>query len=423
MKYVQIILCIIFFQITTIQAGQQAVVCVPVADLVGSPLTTQYPSLGTTIADRYYQMPYCGSSKNGGIVCPRVHQLLFNEVVTVIAAYEHQACITIPHLFYVTAASAEPQNLYWTLKSNVMPLDTIKTPAADQKIPPPIDFKSPNVLHERPHILALTHPWRDNELKMVFSAGTRFMYNPENSTDTEYAAYILHPKLCECKIHFIPRSHCAVYEPRTQEEAQAYFVTLLKEWAHPKHGNIPYVWGGCSYSLVNTENEFKEITTDLAPSTQGSWYEWPQCQKKVKDGFDCAGLIARAAQLSGIPYYYKNTLTLSLHLDELSAQDTLQEGDLIWIPGHVMVISNLKNNLFIEARSYVSGYGIVHEIPLEHVFKDITTYEQLVDAFHHKRKIVRMDRTGKEVQKIARYKLLKMNSTWKRASNNHTLGS
>jgi len=389
-----------------------AVVCSPVADLAGSPLDTTFPVLGRTVPERYKFLPFCGSSIQGGIACPRVHQLLFHEVVTVVSWHEHQACVTIPHLFYVTHENPNPQNLYWTLKKNLIPLDQLQPPSAVEHLPPPIDFATPDALCQDKNIVGLIIPWYNGALKMTFSAGTRFKYDPEKTTESAYHVYILNPKTKECELHTLPKDYALVHTEQTHANAVKTFISILRRWARIKKGYIPYVWGGCSYCTELEDPEFKEYVIPLTSHLKTSWYNRPSYQG-LKTGFDCAGLIARAAQLSGIPYYYKNTLTLSLHLDELEHNQSLEEGDLIWIPGHVMVISSLTKNMIIEARSYVSGYGVVHEIPLHEIFKGIDTYDQLIHAFFNRIPLIRLDKAGNEIEKIKRFKLLKMNSVWK----------
>ncbi len=80
----------------------------------------------------------------------------------------------------------------------------------------------------------------------------------------------------------------------------------------------------------------------MASGARVSVYERTECTQHPMSGFDCAGIISRAAQMCGIPYYFKNTYTLAHYLKSLSIDTHLQEGDLIWIPGHVMIVSDLK---------------------------------------------------------------------------------
>jgi hypothetical protein len=117
--------------------------------------------------------------------------------------------------------------------------------------------------------------------------------------------------------------------------------------------------------------------------------------------------------LAGIPYFYKNSLTIAKHLAPLNKKETISEGDIIWLPGHVMVVSSLKDNLLVEARHYSHGYGKVHEIPLSHQFKNINSYEQLAAHFFNKKPLQRLDKSGKVVQVLPDFKILKLASVWR----------
>ncbi len=72
-----------------------------------------------------------------------------------------------------------------------------------------------------------------------------------------------------------------------------------------------------------------------------------------------------------------------------------------------MAVSNTKEHRLVEARSYSHGYGIVQEIYLCIVFKDIKTYDDLLQAFKTKTKIQRLDSSGVVRDTISDLKLIK----------------
>jgi cell wall-associated NlpC family hydrolase len=405
------VICLLFSLTTSLLADQQALICVPVADLVGSPLNTRIGAFGKTITEQYAQLPYSDAATNKISACPRIHQLLFNETVMVVGLYEHQACITIPQAFYITHHNKSPQNLYWTLKKNLMVLSDIQTKDAAHHLPDAIDFSTLKTHCAQP-IVSLIHPWHHPASKKTFSAGTRFIFDPAESTADHYCIALLNPRTKKFDHEHIPTNLCHEQAQNPPAHTRQEFLKILKNWAHQDSKPIPYVWGGCSYCMRLNENEFNENALSLLPYGTLTFYTRPSVKNQIKTGFDCAGLIARAAQLCGMPYFYKNTLTLSHYLHELGPHDQLEEGDLIWIPGHVMVVSSLKNNLLIEARSYLHGYGIVHEIPLSDEFKDMQTYADLVSAFRTKKTLIRLDKGKNEVEKIKNFKVLKLSSIW-----------
>lgn len=71
-----ILLCSYFIHILSITAKQQeAITIVPVADLTGQSLQHLVNKSAFTA---HYTLPICG--KSGQYACPRIHQLLFNEM-------------------------------------------------------------------------------------------------------------------------------------------------------------------------------------------------------------------------------------------------------------------------------------------------------------------------------------------------------
>ena len=142
----------------------------------------------------------------------------------------------------------------------------------------------------------------------------------------------------------------------------------MRQWAKRKEGFIPYVWGGFSFTdTIKTTSCFLLKDETTSPKT----------------GLDCVGIIARVAQIYGIPYFYKNTTTIKQCLTPLARNSKLMTGDIIWVPGHVMIVADLTNHTLIEARGYDHGYGKVQEIPLNEEFKGINTYRDLIDAYHN----------------------------------------
>lgn len=188
--------------------------------------------------------------------------------------------------------------------------------------------------------------------------------------------------------------------------------TVIKRYIQPRPiaPFIPYVWGGCSYTTLCTDPYFqlKTVRSKYRPHAKPRrYFEYPTCHTQPYNGFDCAGLILRAAQASGIPYFYKNTATILQNLEPLQPEDQIANGDLIWLPAHIMVISDVEQNLCIEARHYAQGYGKVHETSIHKIFKDINNYQDLREAHFSQNLIDRLNRHQKSAQKV-KIKILKL---------------
>jgi cell wall-associated NlpC family hydrolase len=391
--------------------AHKGLVVVPVADLVGSPI--QAFNLAHSAHASYQKLPLCGSIKSSSSGCPRLHQLLFNETVEIIDKHDNEYCIAIPHLFYTTATNAKPQNMYWTSCKNIVPYKTLEKFEIDtSKIPSmPCFKKCKNIEDADDQVVVLLFPWYDATTNTSYSAGTRFVLTQESSEDQHYTVYILDWQNHMLTTTHVPKTSAFIQKSSTKKEAIRQFVTIIRAWAHHYHGYIPYVWGGSSFIDACKENSFHQASVTYK-TKKTSVMARKDCNRSTKSGFDCAGLFARAAQMAGIPYFFKNTLTLAQHLQPLQPGQKLIEGDLMWIPGHVMAVSDIKNNVLIEARGYSHGFGIVQEIELSKVFKDITTYDQLIDAFLHHKPIERLNKDGVPVETIKTIKLLKIESAW-----------
>lgn len=396
MKYkYTIILSLIYFSPAT-ALEHKAVINIPLADLIGQQITTIFPDISAEQA--YNTIPVCAGEILSPLACPRLHQLLYNDIVTVIKIVNDEACIQISHAYCKITPSEPLHTTYWILKKNLTFFDDFLKQGIDSKcIPNAIDFSdNNNSAFHCTDIITLIAPHQDSTLRMTFSAGTRFIKTSSTPKKRAYAIEAYAIDYEKMKVHKIkiPIDKCVFGEnTKTPQERVTNFVTLLKKWAHQKNGFIPYVWGGTSFTkLVHTD--FKEITK-TGPQGDYSFYEYEKDTQSPKNGFDCSGMVLRAAQICGIPYFCKNTTTIMQCLSALKCDEQLQEGDLILIKGHVMVVSDINRNLLIEARSYGHGYGKIQEIPINQVFDGIETYKDLLDAYHEKKVIKRKDKNGK----------------------------
>ena len=381
--------------------AEQALVIKPIADMVGHPLDKS----GLT----YESQCVAGGTKNPYRSCPRAHQVLYNETVEIIRKHGDEVYIRLPHIFFITAQTKKPQSSFWTHKDNLIPIKQIND-AYQAYIPPAPQYKGSASDQNQPYI-TLALPWYCQELDCTFSAGTRFVCKqPEKKASTVHV-YALDPTNQTVKSLYIAKNVCiyaANHVPK--QKALRTYRRILKAWTEIS-GYIPYVWGGCRLAGTNQHDAFDHIELELS-KVPGSAYSIKQDTTRTKTGFDCAGLIARAAQTAGIPYYFKNTTTLATYLKPITAVQQIQDGDLIWTPWHVMAVGSIKHNTLIEARHYSHGYGKVHEIPLSRVFQDIHTYADLVHAMNQKKQLKRLDIHGKPVQTIKEVKLLSMQSAW-----------
>lgn len=361
----------------------EAFVAVPVADLLGEPFfsnTTDKnePRHAHSIKEQYQTIAITTGKNN---VCARLHQALFNERVEIINEKDDQVQLLLPSAFYQTPGTTTCQNSYWALKKNFAPIQRSASKESldtNKLVPPAIDFNKPESVTPATNLITLKNPWYDAITDQTFSVGTRLVVTNKLKTDAGMLYGIIFYDHARKKAHkrLLPAHLCLT--PATNKKMQRQrFVALLKNWA-TKQPSIPYVLGGSSYggNKKSTANQHA-----LQPTT----------------GFDCSGLILRAAQTCGIPYFFKNSYTIAHNMMEVITIDQLQNGDIIWVPGHVMIVSDIRKNLLIEARGYEHGLGKLCQTNLETVFENNKNYEDLMRAARDRTMIGRLNKGGKPV--------------------------
>ncbi|MBT5015071.1 hypothetical protein HOM50_01535 [bacterium] len=382
------------------QMSIPVVTIVPVANLATEPSSKRFPNdpnpydkLGTTY-------------KSGIDSCPRLHQLLFNEQVRIIEQNGNDVLIEVPYLYFQTSPKGHKINRYWTDKRYFRPLKAI--PQSQSCIPKPIDFNQLTTDHN--NITTLTKPFYHCPSNTTYSAGTRFITTKHTSRGDSVLIY--DPTTKQTHKASIPAGFCIhPTEIPAQKQKEEFFVKLLKKWVHDSNGQIPYVWGGCSFNHPYASLNYSvqdHMYKDKLHSNYTLTGHYPACDS----GFDCTGLILRAAQIAQLPYFFKNTTTVGFRVKPLKRNEPIASGDLILFPGHIIVISDVNKNLVIEARSKYDDYGYIHEVPLNKVFRGINTFDDLRQAYMSNLKLERLNAHDKTISQIP-IRILKLNSIWR----------
>lgn len=388
----------------------KAIVISPVADLLGQS-HEQFSKKGISLHDYYHNIPFSGSGES----CWRIHQLLFNEMVTVLEERGAEVKVRISNFYYVRQNESSYQDTYWMLKKNLLFLDSASKKGDLSKFPSPISYLEKRTRSNKDqNVVTLKKPFFDPVTKKTYSAGTRFQAHPnqnfEESFDKGYFNIYLYDqdkkKLVSSKI---PKLHCIRnYFQRPEEQVQN-FVQVLRSWSYQKEGFIPYVLGGFSWTKNCEKDQYR---TKKDPDTDELYFHRDEWDAPTKFGFDCVGIIGRAAQICEIPFFYKNTLTLSKHLDPIKKGEHPKEGDLIVYPGHVMVITNLEKSLIVEARGYLNGQGKVREVPIHEIFLGIKNFNDLEQFYHEKKPVSVLNIEGNVIMITKGLKILKLHSVW-----------
>ncbi len=387
----------------------EAITKVPIADLVGDSLQTMYQS--KQIPFYYNNLPLCGQRLGD---CLRVHQLLFNERFTILEEKNNEVLVQVPSVFYELEDSNQRFNTYWSLKKNFITLDELnKLKVPLQSFPQSIDYTNNTIGFKK--VIALISPFKDSATQQLFSVGTRFVINQYKKNLNVYSVSLFDPVKNRVIMSDIPAAFCRLEDLTESYQKRIHdFVKLLKSWSFGQ-GIIPYVWGGCSFTQRLPCSKFELLEKNNDGKKVG-YYNWIGCKQSPKAGFDCTGIVARAAQICRLPYYFKNTTTVVKNLKSITSLQQLSEGDLIWLPGHIMVVASKANNTLIEARAYSHGFGKIQEIELEKVFRGMKTFDQLCSAHNNKQSLQRLNSGGTVVQVIPRFALLKLDSLWTKGS-------
>lgn len=374
----------------------RAVVIYPVIEALSRPLTDLHDR--SKITSLYKKLAY--SLNNFSKECPRLHQLLFNEIVTIKRDNGIEVECEVPSFFYLDSKGKERSKL-WVLKKHIKMLTDFADSDISKNFPEPYGSK-----HQAGDTITLKYGWFDKHTCKYYSAGTRFKRNKKGDTKTEYGINLFSKEKNGFENSFMPKNLSLIDNYKSDESKTAAFVDLLREWASEKNGIIPYVWGGVSFLKRAPDQDFY---------LNNNYLNWDRPYRgKPPTGFDCSGLILRAAQICGMPYFYKNTETLSNYLKPLEKSNTskLKNGDLIWYPGHVLIVSDIKSNYAIEAVGYQFGYGRVHAIKLNKLFENINNYQDLIFYYNNQKSLKRLKRDGSVGRVINKFLLLKIDTIY-----------
>lgn len=318
--------------------------------------------------------------------CDRTHQGLFNELVHLVELRQNYVKVFFDNI--KNLMPADTPSFFWTHKDNLIPLENLKENIIVQSIP--------NSLYAQEPTITITYPWKN------FSVGTRFKHFSKLDTKKSYG--IIRADFIKNKIILdrIPRSNALQETKQSKKSARKLFVKIINDMIDRINKSnlnqvVPYVWGGCSFTKLYQSNNFYK--------KDGVWHR--QGKNNPYSGFDCSGFIMKMAQIAGLDFPWQTSTAMQFSMKKLAENDLLQEGDILWINGHVIIISSIQRNEIIEARGYSDGYGCLHRIKLSQLLKDITNYDQLLDYYYAKKQITFKKKVGEHIESDS-FELLKL---------------
>lgn len=380
MKQIRIIIlgCMLINGVTRSNAPHYGICCVPVADLTIEPITSLSHHL---LPEQRCAQQLLGPSYNNHSVT-RINQLLLNEPVIILNETDYEYKIQTIDRAYSTAIHTY-NSTYWVEKYAITPTST--APCTNQDA------------------LFLIRPYYIPELGVTVSAGTKLFL--KKTKTNHYLATCIHPKTYKLTTCTIAQSLCCRPYKNPQKQRLA-FVQLIRFWAQQHPEKIPYVLGGSSIkdTVIPSLFSLRTMGSEKNAST-GYWREQLDCPYT---GLDCSHLVYLAARMTGIPIKTTNTIGISKECRLFTKHDTLEAGDLALWKGHVIIITDPENGLCAEARGYDSGYGVVHEIPLDEQLKGIKTGNDLVTTYFSGNPITRLKKYGEFEKVITDMRLYKL---------------
>ncbi len=381
------ILLIFYGCFSTMNAVQEAVCIVPVADLTGERLT----KLAQLDTDAYQKLPLNGPAQQ----VKRIDQLIFNEHVLLLETGGEECRIQVPTHGYGEPNSSVVHHEYWTLAKNIAVIDALEDATA---IP---EANQPS------NTITLLQPFYDHKHHQTYSLGTTFKLDALQDDQNYYRVLILSPQLKTGHL-YIPKEVGSETHTLTHQDKIKQFINILNFLADQPYGYVPYVLGGNSFVRLYKNGA---VTKDKATTIWSALYP---TKNNTHSGFDCASLVHRIALTVGIPLPIKNSSALKNYLTPLREHEVIENGDIIYIPGHIIVLVDKDNNMVVEARTQTHGYGYVHRVPLAELFKEIVDTDTLIKSHYSHQPISRLN-AQKEVIARLPITILKLNSAFAHA--------
>jgi hypothetical protein len=319
----------------------------------------------------------------------RDHQGLINERVQVIETNGDAVKIQFDNLIYDLDSSGQPITTFWTATKYLALVEQLAANNLLSALANPEYGAEPTIV--------LIYPWNG------FSVGTRLRHAPENDTQDGYAIVRIDYTNNGIVSDTVPHD-CALIEkkPENAQQARQLFVGIINTFLDRVacHGVVPFVWGGSSFVRPYAADQ-KFYLQD------GVWHR-EGFTNSMYNGYDASEFVWRMAQIAGIHFPYKTTWTMERSLQPLAANGILEDGDLIWVPGGLMIVSSVEKNEVVVAHGYTSGYGCIHKLKLSECLHGITTYADLVANYHAGKPLVILGKDGGIIRTCETFKLLKL---------------
>jgi hypothetical protein len=163
---------------------------------------------------------------------------------------------------------------------------------------------------------------------------------------------------------------------------------------------VAFVWGGSSFVKTYKRDDF------YLDTAAGVW------QRKGNtgpySGYDQSEFVWRMSSMAGVRFPWKTTRAMRAALRPLLPDENLQKGDLIHVPGGVMIVADRDNDVIVRVSGYRWGKGCIHTCTVAEAFEGISTFDELLTVYRAGGTVLLKDRDGNPLEKEYELTLLKL---------------
>jgi hypothetical protein len=284
--------------------------------------------------------------------CPRDHQGIYNEAFCATRRGKHSFTITSPAI-----KNGNDQEISFKIESEHATLIDSGNPL----------IKAIPIFNPDKKIITLLYPWGG------YSIGTQFVAKASDQFNECYS--ILIPQfdthtIREEQIPHIMTTECLPPDNNPKKQFLDCVKKIVKTTRLANY-TIPYVWGGSSFVANQNDHPFYLNPDD------GNWHLDRVEKTMPYTGFDCSALIWRALHMIKKPLPWRNTGAMSKNYKPVMTYKELQNGDLFWFPGHIVIVADKEKNTIIQAHGYTNGYGKMYKTTLKEFFNEVNSFYEL----------------------------------------------
>lgn len=400
----------------------KAVCVVPVANMFNEYLNEKKEFKGSLTRDltdaeirRGYYAVLASNENNTEFM--RIHQLLFNQIVTVLEIKGIECKVQCEDHFSQNKEGQKPYNTYVMLTEHLVFLDDLPDNALTRYLPTPFIYHDEQSYALTSDVFTLTRPFRDWATGIHFSVGTRFkVVNGHKRLMPGIVeivdVYRLTPQ-SSFEIMTIETKYGTFNTPTTPAQAKECIKDFLAAYATTMESHkaaATLAFGGSSITRTFNPLDYKKTSFTRPDGYKVKGFNRNQQDAaEIQTGCSMPELRSMAERVCNVPSFIKNTTTLLRLGRRLADNEQLEECDYICAQGYLGTVFSLEENFVVDIKNYMHCDGYAHLESLSKTFQGIFindglvitypihTYDDLVNAYRSKHSLAILDRTGENI--------------------------